>query len=85
MLPVEDHGASLRNVFNSLREYHCDCVEEDKYPYKIEEVNSIPPRKIFEESITINKCPAISYRQIMPTKYNLKYILAHLKNQFFSE
>ena len=50
-----------------------------KYPYEIEKVNSIPPRKIFEEAITIDKCPAISYRQIIPTKYNLKYILAHLK------
>ena len=79
MLPVEDHGATLRNVFTSLNQYHCQYIEEVKYPYEIEKVNSIPPREIFEEAITINKCPAISYRQIMPTKYNLKYILAHLK------
>ena len=79
MLPVEDHGATLRNVFTSLSQYHCQYIEEVKYPYEIEKVNSIPPREIFEEAITINKCPAISYRQIMPTKYNLKYILAHLK------
>ena len=79
MLPVEDHGATLRNVFTSISEYHCHCVEEVKYPYEIEKVNSIPPREIFEEAITVNKCPSISHRQIMPTKYNLRYILAHLE------
>ena len=79
MLPVEYHGATLQNVFTSLSEYHCDCVEELKYPYKIDEVNSIPPREIFEEAITVKKCPVVSYRQIMTTQYTLKYILAHLK------
>ena len=79
MLPVEDHGATLRNVFTSMSEYHCHCVEEVKYPYEIEKVNSIPPREIFEEAITANKCPILSYRQITPSIYNLKYILGHLK------
>ena len=79
MLPIADSGATLRNVFTSINQYHCHCVEEVKYPYEIEMVNSIPPREIFEEAITVDKCSSISYRQIMPTKYNLKYILAHLK------
>ena len=79
MLPIADSGATLRNVFTSINQYHCHCVEEVKYPYEIEKVNSIPPREIFEEAITVDKCSSISYRQIMPTKYNLKYILAHLK------
>ena len=26
MLPIEDHGATLRNVFTSLNEYHCHCI-----------------------------------------------------------
>ena len=79
MLPIADSGATLRNVFTSINQYHCHCVEEVKYPYEIEKVNSIPPREIFEEAMTVDKCSSISYRQIMPTKYNLKYILAHLK------
>ena len=79
MLPIADSGATLRNVFTSINQYHCHCVEEVKYPYEIEMVNSIPPREIFEEAITVDKCSSISYRQIMPTKYNLKYILAQLK------
>ena len=52
MSPVDDHGASLRNVFTSLSEYHCDYIEEVKYPYEIE-VNNIPPREIFEQAITV--------------------------------
>ena len=42
-------------------------------------VNSIPPREIFEEAIKVNKCPIVSYRQITPTLYNIKYVLSHLK------
>ena len=47
MLPIEDHGATLRNVFTSLSQYHCQYIEGVKYPYEIEKVNSIPPREIF--------------------------------------
>ena len=75
MLPVEDQGASLRSVFTALSTYHY--TDEVKYPYEIEKVNSIPPKQIFEDSITItiNKCPFVSYRQITQTKCSLKYSL----------
>ena len=77
MMPVEDYGATLENVFTALSQYHYN--EEVKYPYAVEKVNSIPPSELFEEAIMINKCPIVSYRQITPTVYNIKYILGHLK------
>ena len=83
MLPVEDICSSLGAVFTAISSYHY--IDEIKYPYEIEMVNSIPPREIFEEAITVDNCSSISYRKIMPTKYNLRYILAHLKNLFFLE
>ena len=73
MLPVEDQGATLKSVFTALSTYHY--IDEIKYPYLIEKVDSIPPSKIFEEAITINKCPFVSYRQITQTKCSLKYSL----------
>ena len=45
----------------------------------VEKVNDVPSQEIFKEAITINKSPIISYRKILPTKYNIKFILAHLK------
>ena len=77
MLPIEDNGSSLRAVFTALSEYHT--IEEVKYPYEIEKVNSVPPSEIFKEAIMVNKCPIVSYRQITPSVYNIKYILGHLK------
>ena len=77
MLPVEDIGSSLGAVFTAISSYHY--IDEVKYPYEIEMVNSIPPREIFEEAIKVNKCPIVSYRQITPTLYNIKYVLSHLK------
>jgi len=73
MLPVEDQGATLKSVFTAISSYHW--IDEVKYPYEIEKVNSIPPKQVFEESITINKCPFVSYRQITQTKCSLKYSL----------
>ena len=73
MLPVEDQGATLKSVFTALSTYHY--IDEVKYPYEIEKVNSIPPSKVFEEAITVNKCPFVSYRQITQTKCSLKYSL----------
>ena len=77
IMPVEDHGATLKNVFVALTRYHY--VDEVKYPYIVEKVNDCPSQEIFQQSITINKSPITSYRQILPTKNNIKYILAHLK------
>ena len=82
MLPVEDIGSSLKSVFTAISQYHY--IDKIKYPCEIEKVNSIPPREIFEEAITVNKSPIISYRQITPTLYNIKYILSHLKTRLFS-
>ena len=82
MLPVEDIGSSLGAVFTAISSYHY--IDEIKYPYEIEMVNSIPPREIFEEGIKVNKCPIVSYRQITPTLYNIKYVYHILKNQLFS-
>ena len=77
IMPIEDHGSTLKNVFVALTQYHY--VEEVKYPYIVEKVNDVPSQEIFKEAITINKSPITSYRQIIPSKYNIKYILAHLK------
>ena len=82
MIPIEDIGSSLQAVFTAISQYHY--IEEVKYLYEIEKVNSIPPREIVEEAITVNKSPIITYRQITPTLYNIKYILSHLKNLLFS-
>ena len=60
MLPVEDIGSSLKSVFTAISQYHY--IDKIKYPYEIEKVNSIPPREIFEEAITVNKSPIISYK-----------------------
>ena len=61
----------------ALTRYHF--IKEVKYPYIVEKVNDVPSQEIFKEAITINKSPITSYRQILPSKYNIKYILAHLK------
>ena len=73
IIPVEDQGATLKSVFTALSQYHY--VDEIKYPYEIEKCDSIPPSTIFTESITINKCPFTSYRQINQTKCSIKYAL----------
>ena len=73
MLPVEDQGATLRSVFTAISSYHY--IDEIKYPYEIEKCDSIPPKEIFEEAITINKCPFTSYKQINQTKCSIKYAL----------
>lgn len=76
-MPLDDHGATLRNVFNALTMYHY--IDEVKYPYIVEKVNEVPSPEIFKEAIMINKSPIVSYRQILPSKYAIKYVLAHLK------
>ena len=76
MMPISDNGATLRSVFTALASYHV--IEEVKYPYLLEKVDSVPPTKIFEEAIKINKSPITSYRQILQTLYNIKYIIGHL-------
>ena len=73
IIPVEDQGATLKSVFTALSTYHY--VDEVKYPYEIEKVDSIPPSKIFEEAITVNKCPFTSYKQINQTNCSIKYAL----------
>ena len=77
ILPLQDQGATLKSVFSALSQYHY--VDEVKYPYLIEKVNDVPPKDIFEEGIAINKCPFVSFRQIIPSKYPLKYILYKLQ------
>ncbi len=77
MLPVQDNGASLKNVFNALISYHY--IDEVKYPYETSKVNDIPTREIFEEAIRVNKCPIGSYKQILQCKNSIKYILSQLK------
>ena len=77
IMPVEDHGATLKSVFIALSQYHY--IEEVKYPYLIEKVDSIPPKEVFEEAITINKSPITSYRQIIPSEYAIKYIISQCK------
>ena len=77
ILPVQDSGATLKGVFEALVQYHY--IDEDKYKYEIEKVNSIPPLDIFQEAIHQYKNPVISYRRIMPCKYSFKYIISHLK------
>ena len=76
ILPVQDQGATLKSVFNALTQYHY--IDEQKYPYFEFMVNDIPYKHIFEQAIK-NKCPIISYRQIVPSKYSIKYILYKLK------
>jgi len=77
MMPIADNGATLRSVFIAMSSYHY--VEEVKYPYLIEKVDSIPPREVFEEAITVNKSPITSYRQILPSEYAIKYIISQCK------
>lgn len=73
LIPVEDQGATLKSVFTALSQYHY--IDEVKYPYEIEKCDSIPPTKIFEEAIKINKTPFTSYKQISQTKCSIKYAL----------
>ena len=77
MLPVQDQGATLKSVFSAICQYHY--IDEEKYPYLTSKVNDIPDKHIFEEAIKLNKCPITSYRQILPSKYSIKYILYKLK------
>ena len=71
MLPVEDNGATLKSVFTAINTYHY--IDEVKYPYEIEKVDSIPPSEVFIEALTVNKI--VCYRQMMPCRASLKYIL----------
>ncbi len=75
MLPVQDQGATLASVFSALISYHY--IDEEKYQYLTHMVNDVPYKHIFEEAI-VNPCPIISYRQIVPSKYSIKYILYKL-------
>ena len=75
MVPIHDQGSTLRSVFDAMGRYNYHYIDEVKYPYEIEKVDSIPPSKVFEEAITVNKCPFVSYRQITQTKCSLKYSL----------
>lgn len=77
ILPIQDQGATLKNVFNALSKYNY--IDEVKYPYICEKVNDVPPMEIFHEPISINKCPISSYRQILQSKCSIKYALYKLK------
>ena len=76
-LPVEDNGATLKNLMKSITDYHY--IDEVKYPYITSKVNDIPNQQVFTEAISVNKCPISSYRQIIPTIESIKYILFKLK------
>ena len=75
VLPIQDNGASLRSVFNAFQYRY---IDEAKYPYFRDMVNEIPYKHIFEEAFT-NNSPKMSYRQIIPSKHSMKYILYSLK------
>ena len=62
-MPIQDHGATLKNVFSALTIYHY--IDEVKYPYIVEKVNDVPSPEIFQEAIMKNTCPVMSYRQIV--------------------
>ena len=49
IMPVEDHGATLKSVFVALTQYQY--IEEVKYPYIVEKVNDVPSQEIFKEAI----------------------------------
>ena len=42
MLPVQDQGATLRSIFTSMSTFNYHYIDEAKYPYEIEKVDSIP-------------------------------------------
>ena len=75
ILPVQDQGTTLKSIFNSFQYKY---IDEKKYPYYQHLVNEIPYKHIFEEAFT-NKSPIVSYRQIIPSKHTIKYILYKLK------
>ena len=77
MVPVKDHGSTLKSVFLAMSNYHY--VTETEYPYLIEQVNNIPSSEIFTKAIAVNKSPIVGYTQIIPSKYSIKYALYKLK------
>ena len=76
ILPVQDQGATLKSVFHALSQ--CHYIDEVKYPYYSHMVNELPYKHICEEAFT-NKSPIVSYRQILPSKHAIKYILYKLQ------
>ena len=76
ILPVQDTGTTLKSVFNAMPQYNY--INEEKYPYYQHMVNDIPYKHIFEEAFK-NKSPIVSYRQIIPSKHAIKYILYKLQ------
>jgi len=76
VLPVEDIGCTLASVFTAISKYHY--IDEQKYPYYTHLVNDIPYKHIFEEAFK-NNSPIVSYRQILPSVYAIKYILYKLQ------
>ena len=75
--PIQDQGATLKSVFKALEKYNY--IDEDKYPYLTTVVNDVPYKHIFEEALTINKCPILSYKQIFQTKSSIKCSLYKLQ------
>ena len=73
ILPIHDQGATLKSVFKALEQYNY--IDEIKYPYIVENVNNIPSQEIFEEALKINKCPIVSYKQILQSKSSFKCAL----------
>ena len=63
-------------MFQALSQYHY--INEDKYPYYEQIVNELPYKHIFVEAFT-NKSPIVSYRQILPSKHAIKYMLYKLQ------
>ena len=76
MVPVKDHGSTLKSVFLAMRCYHY--IDETEYPYLIEKVNDIPSGEIFTKAIAVNKSPIVGYKQIIPSRYSIKYCLYKL-------
>jgi len=76
ILPVQDQGATLKSVFSAISQYNY--VDESKYQYYQHLVNDIPYKHVFEEAFK-NKSPIVSYRQIIPSKHAIKYILYKLQ------
>ena len=77
ILPVQDSGGTLKSTIDAISRYRY--VDEDKvYPYFEHLVNDIPYKHVFEDAFK-HKSPITSYRQIIPSKHAIKYILYKLE------
>lgn len=73
---IQDEGATLASAFESLNIYRF--CSDNRCSFEIEKINSFPPSDAYLSAFE-NNDNITSYKRIVPSLYNFKYIISVLK------